>query len=69
MKQVYQGDISKHGQDFWLAAIMTQIAICNGEPLFQVDYEDPDYNNQYFDDAHILDDNDDGGAGDVQTIE
>ena len=39
---------------------MTQIAICNGEPLFQVDYEDPDYNNQYFDDAHILDDNDDG---------
>ena len=49
---------------------MTQIAICNGEPpLFQVDYEDPDYNNLYFDDSDILDDNDDGGAGDVQTIE
>jgi uncharacterized protein YpmB len=57
MKQVYRGDISKHGHAFRVCAIVTQLAIENGEPLFQVDYEDPDFDNLYFND-NILGDSD-----------
>ena len=35
------------------------LCIENGEPLFSVDYEDPDFNNLYFQDHHIGDDDDD----------
>jgi hypothetical protein len=56
LKQVFRGDLSKHGQAFCLCAIVTQLCIENGEPLFQVDYEDPDWDNFYFDDADIDDD-------------
>jgi hypothetical protein len=55
LKQVYRGDITKHGQAFRFVAIVTQLAIENGEPLFQVDYQDPDFDNFYFDDAHVVD--------------
>jgi hypothetical protein len=34
-----------------LVAIVTQLAIENGEPL-QVDYKDPDWDNLYFDDEN-----------------
>jgi hypothetical protein len=56
LKQVYCGDITKHGQVFRFVSIVTQLAIENGEPLFQVDYKDPDWDNLYFDDADIVDD-------------
>jgi hypothetical protein len=59
LKQVYRGDVSKHGQAFRVAAIMTQIAITNGEPLFQVGYKDPDFDNLYFEDSDIVDLNED----------
>ena len=58
LKQVYRGDLQKHGQAFRVCAIFTQLAIENGEPLFQVDYDDPDFNNLYFDDSNISDNGD-----------
>lgn len=58
LKQVYRGDISAHGKAFRLCAIVTQLAINNGEPLFQVEYEDPDFDNLYFEDDNE-DDNED----------
>ena len=55
MKQVYMGDISKHGHAFCIlhfafALLSHKLAIENGEPLFQVDYEDPGFDNLYFND-------------------
>ena len=40
---------------FRVAAIMTQIAITNGEPLFKVDYIEPDFENFNFDDRNVVD--------------
>jgi hypothetical protein len=50
LKQVYRGDIPAHGKASRLCAIVTRLAINNGEPLFQVEYEDPDFDNLYFED-------------------
>jgi hypothetical protein len=59
LKQVYRGDFTKHGQVFKTVAIVTQLAIKNREPLFQVDYQDPDCDNLYFEDGGVVD----GDAG------
>jgi hypothetical protein len=40
LSQVYRHDITRHGEVFRVVAIITQLAIENGSPLFQVDYED-----------------------------
>lgn len=48
LKDVYRGDISNHWRVLRVCAIVTQLAIENGEPLFSVDYEDPDFDNDYF---------------------
>ena len=40
LSQVYRHDITRHGEVFRAIAIITQLAIENGSPLFQVDYED-----------------------------
>ena len=40
LKQVYCHDISQHGYLLQAVAVVFQIAIENGEPLFQVDYWD-----------------------------
>ena len=53
-----RGDISKHGYAFRVVAVVAQFAIVHGEPLFSVDYEDPDFDNYYFRDE-AEDDNDD----------
>ena len=58
LKQVYRSHATTHGSAFRVCAIVTQLAIENGEPLFQVDYKDPDFDKLYFDDANILDDDD-----------
>ena len=39
-KQTYRHDISQHGYVFRAVAVIVQIAIENGEPLFEVDYSD-----------------------------
>jgi hypothetical protein len=56
LKQVYRGDVAKHGTSFRVCAIITQLAIQNGEKLFQVDYEDPNSDNLYFEDKDEDDD-------------
>ena len=38
--QVYRHDIKNHGYIFWVVAVITQRAVENGEPLFEVDYND-----------------------------
>ena len=51
LKQVYREkeDIGSHANVFRSVAIFTQLAIQDGEPLFDVDYEDPYLNNgDYF---------------------
>ncbi len=58
LKHVYRGDFSKHGQVFRVCAIVTQLAIENGEPLFQVDYDDPDFDNLCFDDVNSAENDD-----------
>ena len=58
LKQVYRGDLSKHHEVFRVVAIVTQLAIENGEPLFATEYQDPDFDNLYFNDYHL--DNEDG---------
>jgi hypothetical protein len=40
LKQVYRHDITQHGYVLRAVAVVVQIAIENGEPLFQVDYSD-----------------------------
>jgi hypothetical protein len=40
LSQVYRHDITHHGEVFRAVAIITQLAIKNGSPLFKVDYED-----------------------------
>lgn len=55
LKSVYRGNIAHHGKAFRFVAIVTQMAIENGEPLFRVDYEDPDFDNLYVDDSDVED--------------
>jgi hypothetical protein len=45
MKQVYKGNISKHGHTFCICAIVTQLEIKNRKPLFQVDFDNMDFND------------------------
>jgi len=40
LSQVYRHDIRRHGEVFRAVAVITQLDIENGSPLFQVDYED-----------------------------
>ncbi len=40
LKQVYRHDITKHGYVLRAVAVVVQVANENGEPLFQVDYND-----------------------------
>lgn len=40
LKQVYRHDITEHGDVFRAIAVITQLSIDNGEPLFEVDYSD-----------------------------
>jgi hypothetical protein len=67
LKQVYRGDLAKHGNAFRVCAFVTQLSIENGEPLFQVEYQDPDFDYLYFDDNNITDDNNDDDDNDNTT--
>ncbi len=40
LSQVYRHDIMRHGHVFRACAVVTQLTIDNGEPLFEVEYED-----------------------------
>ena len=43
LKQVYRHDLLEHGSVLRAIAVITQIAINNGEKLFQCGYKDPPY--------------------------
>jgi hypothetical protein len=58
LKHVYRNDITQHGNAFRLIAIVTQLCIDSGEPLFQVDYEDP-----YLDDVYYYEDDNNAEVG------
>ena len=40
LSQVYRHDIMRHGDVFRACAVVTQLTIQDGEPLFEVEYED-----------------------------
>ncbi len=40
LEQVYPHDITAHGTVLYVCAVITQLAIDNGERLFEVEYED-----------------------------
>ena len=40
LSDMYRHDITQHGYIFRAIAVITQLAIENGEPLFAVEYED-----------------------------
>jgi hypothetical protein len=40
LSQVYHHDIMRHGNVFRACAVVTQLTIENGEPLFEVEYKD-----------------------------
>jgi hypothetical protein len=40
LSQVYQHDIMWHGEVFRACAVVMQLTIENGEPLFEVEYKD-----------------------------
>ena len=48
LKQIYRHDIRDHGTVFRCVAIVIELSIENGEPLFSVEYQDPYLNDNYY---------------------
>ncbi len=40
LEKVYRHDITVHGMVFYACAVITQLSIANGEPLFEIEYGD-----------------------------
>jgi len=40
LSQVYHHNIMQHGDVFRVCAVVTQLTIENGEPLFEMEYKD-----------------------------
>jgi hypothetical protein len=40
LSNTYRHNITKYGTVFYACAVITQLAIVNGEPLFEVEYGD-----------------------------
>ncbi len=40
LSQVYRHNIMSHGDVFRACTVVTQLIVANGEPLFEVEYED-----------------------------
>ena len=38
LEKVYRHDITVHGTVFYVCAVITQLSVANGEPLFEVEY-------------------------------
>ncbi|KAG7366458.1 hypothetical protein IV203_029128 [Nitzschia inconspicua] len=48
MKNIYMGSIEHHGGFFRTVAIVTQLCIEHGEPLFSIAYEDPHFDDDSY---------------------
>ena len=64
MKGVFRHDINLHHIAFAAVAVVTQVAISNGEPLFQVDYSNN--LNVSDDEESDVEDGQDGSDGDQE---
>ena len=51
LKNRYRHDIRKHGDVFRAVAVLTEVALENGEPLFSVDYKEADSDSELEDDT------------------
>jgi hypothetical protein len=40
LRNAYHDDIREHGTVFYACAVITQLSVANGEPLFKVEYSD-----------------------------
>ena len=58
LKQRYRHDLGDHGDAFRSCAVLTQLAIDSGEPLFSCGYKDPPFHNPF--EVPDSDDEDDG---------
>jgi hypothetical protein len=58
LKQIFKGEITNHGEYVSMFAVITQVAIEHGEPLFQVNSQDPYYDDCYFDESDDEDEED-----------
>ena len=67
LKQVFRHDIMDHGDCFRAIAIITQLSIQNGEPLFSVEYRDPYLDDNYFPEAED-DEDSDGSCDDNSSV-
>ena len=47
LKQVWRQRLMNHGKAFRVAATVTQLSIQHGEPLFDIDYVDPNWDDDY----------------------
>ena len=44
LKNIWRHDLNLHSVSLWAVAVITQLSFENGEPVFDVDYDDFDYN-------------------------
>ena len=44
LKNVWRHDLNLHSVSLWAVAVITQLSFENGEPVFDVGYDDFDYN-------------------------
>ena len=56
LRQVYRHEIPDHGKIFNAVAVITQLAISNGEKLFECGYRDPPWGSQSDSDLSYSDD-------------
>ena len=76
LKQLYRHDITKHGDVFMAIVAITELIIENGEPLMDVEYEDPYLDDHYYPEnleAAVADEDDNssvgGSSSDEETID
>ena len=74
--KLYRHDITKHGDVFMAIVAITELIIENGEPLMDVEYEDPYLDDHYYPEnleAAVADEDDNssvgGSSSDEETID
>jgi hypothetical protein len=59
LNKIFSHDISLHADVFRAVAVITQLTINNGQPLFQCGYKNPPFNNQQSSSSSESDDEED----------
>ena len=63
LKQIFRHELGMHGDCFRCVAVITQLAIENGEPLFSVECRDPHLDDGCYPEEDIVEDGDDDTVG------